>query len=132
MQTSLASKQPHLEDLRRELERPAAAVSHSWLWLAVAAALLLFSNGVNTIPLAAWLAPLFLLRFVRQQSFKIGVPLVYLLLVAAFAFQFRGMVPIPGIGYYIFLVVWGIPLVLPYLSDRFAAGKLSGIAATLV
>lgn len=132
MQTSLASKQPHLEDLRREVERPAAAVSHSWLWLAVAAALLLFSNGVNTIPLAAWLAPLFLLRFVRQQSFKIGVPLVYLLLVAAFAFQFRGMVPIPGIGYYIFLVVWGISLVLPYVIDRLAAGKLSGIAATLV
>jgi hypothetical protein len=86
MQTSLNSKEPHLEDLRHGVERPGVAVSHSWVWLAVAAALLVFSNGANTIPLAAWLSPLFLLRFVRKQSFKIGVPLVYLLLVGAFAF----------------------------------------------
>jgi apolipoprotein N-acyltransferase len=132
MQTSLASKEPHLEDLRQGVERPVLAVSHSWVWLAVAAALLLFSNGANTIPLAAWLSPLFLLRFVRQQSFKIGLPLVYLLLAGAFAFQFRGMVPIPGIGYYIFLVAWGIPLVLPYVMDRLVARKLSGLTATLV
>ncbi len=81
----------------------------SWVWLAIAAALLLFSNGANTIPLAAWLAPVFMLRFVRRQSFKVGLPVAYLLLVAVFAFQFRGMVPIPGVAYYIFLAVWGHP-----------------------
>jgi len=39
----------------------------SYLWLAVAAALFLFAAGRWAIPLAAWLAPLFLLRFVRTQ-----------------------------------------------------------------
>ena len=39
----------------------------SYLWLAVAAALFLFTGGLWVIPLAVWLAPLFLLRFVRTQ-----------------------------------------------------------------
>jgi apolipoprotein N-acyltransferase len=49
-----------------------------------------------------------------------------------FAFQFRGMVPIPGIAHYIFLVVWGIPLVVPYVIDRLLAHRLTGLTATLV
>jgi apolipoprotein N-acyltransferase len=80
--------------------------------LTIAAVLLLFSNGVDNIPLAAWLAPVFVLRFVRRQNLKVGLPVTYMLLIAAFSFQFRGMVPIPGVAYYIFLVVWGIPLVV--------------------
>jgi hypothetical protein len=70
--------------------------SSSWAWLLVSGVLLLFANGANTIPLAAWLAPVFLLRLVRTQSYRVGLPIAYLLLTAGFAFQFRGMVPIPG------------------------------------
>lgn len=104
----------------------------SWIWLAAAALLLLFANGANTVPLAAWLAPVFVLRFVRILSRKLGLPVAYLLLTAAFAFQFHGMVPIPGIAYFIFLVVWGVPLVLPYITDRLLTPRLTGLAATLV
>ena len=39
----------------------------SYLWLALAAALYLFTGGLWIIPLAAWLTSLFLLRFVRTQ-----------------------------------------------------------------
>src|SRR5260370_16117425 len=56
----------------------------------------------------------------------------YVLLVAAFAFQFRGMVAIPGVAYYIFLALLGIPLVLPSLIDRLVAHKLSCLPASLV
>jgi apolipoprotein N-acyltransferase len=42
------------------------------------------------------------------------------------------MVPIPGVGFYIFLVVWGIPLVLPYIIDRLLARRLTGLTASLV
>jgi apolipoprotein N-acyltransferase len=98
----------------------------------MAAVLLLFSNGANTISLAAWLAPVFMLRFVRGQSFKVGLPIAYVLLVAAFVSQFRGMVHIPGVGYPIFLVVWGIPLVLPYIVDRLVTHRLRGLTASLV
>ena len=37
----------------------------SWLWLACGAALLPFTGLQTTIPLAGWLAPIFLLRFTR-------------------------------------------------------------------
>jgi apolipoprotein N-acyltransferase len=100
--------------------------------LAGAAALLPFVNGASNISLAAWLAPVFLLRFVRRESPKVGLLVAYVLLVAAFAFQFRGMVPIPGVGYYIFLFAWGIPSVLPYAVDRFLGRRLPGLTASLV
>jgi len=108
------------------------AASRSWVWLAAAAVLLLFANGANTISLAAWLAPLFLLRFVRTQNYVIGLPVAYFLLTAEFAFQFRGMVPIPGTAYYVFLMVWGITLVFPYVIDRLLTHRLDGLKATLV
>jgi apolipoprotein N-acyltransferase len=132
MQTSVAYEESGMKKLPGQADRPALAASRPWIWLVIAAALLLFSNGANTIPLAAWLAPVFLLRFVRTQRLRVGLPAAYVLLVAAFTFQFRGMVPIPGIVYSIFLAIWGIPLVVPYAIDRLLAHKLSGLSASLV
>ncbi len=67
----------------------------SWIWLAPAAALLLFANGATTVPLAAWLGPAFLLRFVRSQSPRVGVPVAYILLITVFAVVDPGKPPIP-------------------------------------
>ena len=133
MQTSVADEETHTKRSSRGTGRAAVeSRPRVWVWLTIAAALLLFANGANSVPLAAWLAPVFMLRFVRGQSFKIGLPVAYVLLVTAFAFQFRGMVPIPGFAFYIFLIVWGIPLVLPYIIDRMVAHRLSGLTASLV
>lgn len=104
----------------------------AWLWLAIAAALLLFSNGADAIALAAWLAPVFLLRFVRRQRRLTGLPIAYLVVIATFAFQFRGMIPISGPRYYLFLAVFGFLIFLPYLVDRLLAHRLKGVVATLV
>jgi len=125
-------EESQVKELQRGPDRPALTEGRSWVWLAMAAALLLFSNGANNVPLAAWLAPVFMLRFVRRQGLKVGMPVAYVALVAGFAFQFRGMVPIPGVAYYIFLIVFGIPLILPYVIDRLVAHKLSGLAASFV
>jgi apolipoprotein N-acyltransferase len=130
MQTSVASKELQAGRLPQLAARP--AFSKSWLWLVVAAGLLLISNGANNIPLAAWLAPIFLLRFVRGQRAWVRLVVAYGVLVATMSFYFRGMVPIPGVGYYIFLVLWGIPMVAPYVVDRLVAHRLTGLAATLV
>jgi len=132
MQTSLTEKELPVQQLQRRTDRAALAPSSSWICLAIAAALLPFAYGVDNVPVAAWLAPVFLLRFVRAQSRKIGLPIAYIVLVATCAFQLRGMVPIPGIGYYIFFVLWGIPLALPYIVDRLVADRLTGIATSLI
>lgn len=104
----------------------------SWLALAAAAVLLLFANGANNIPLAAWLAPLFLLRFVRLQRAWLGLCVAYIVLAAAFAFQFRGMVPVPDAIYYVVMVGYALLMVLPYIADRILTPRLHGALATLV
>src|ERR1700674_2654694 len=108
MQTSVAYKETHAGELPRAGNRPSLSKSHSWFWLAIGAVLLLFSNGANNVPLAAWLAATFVLRFVREQRLAIGLPIAYALLMAGVAFQFRGVVPIPGVRYYIFLLIFGL------------------------
>jgi len=132
MQTSSDSEELRLEEWSRRTDSPAVAHSRPWLCLAAAVALLPFANGANNISLAAWLAPVFLLRFVRKESPNVGLLVAYVLLVAAFAFQFRGMVPIPGMGYYIFLFAWGVPSILPYAVDRFLGRRLPWLTASLV
>lgn len=132
MQSSTDHEQLAARETRIPLQKHAGPGYEPWICLAIAAVLLLFANGADNVPLAAWLAPVFLLRFVRCQSLRVGVPIGYALLIAAFAFQFRGMVPIPGLAYYIFLLVMGVPLVLAYVVDRLIAHRLSGLMATLV
>jgi apolipoprotein N-acyltransferase len=132
MNTSAAYKETHAGELPRLADRPALLKSQSWIWLAIGTVLLLFSNGENNVPLAAWLAPVFVLRFVRRQRVAVGLPIAYALVVAGFAFQFRGMVPIPSVIYYIFIFVFGLSLVLPYVIDRLTEPRLAGLTATLV
>src|SRR5438093_13305064 len=50
----------------------------SYLWLALGIVLLPFSMPIWTIALAAWLAPVFLLRFVRTQPLLRGMLLLLL------------------------------------------------------
>ena len=59
MQKPLVDEQHPLNVSTQQRDR--AAGSPSWIWLGIAAVLLLFSNGATTIPLAAWLAPVFIL-----------------------------------------------------------------------
>jgi|GEM_PF-89510 len=104
----------------------------SYLWLALGAALLLFTTGQWVIPLAAWLAPLFLLRFVRTQPLLFGLLLVWLVKSAGAAVAQQGIILISGVGYYVIIVFVTLVTVLPYLADRLLAPRLHGFVATLV
>ena len=102
----------------------------AYLWLFVGAGLLLFSNGRWFIPLATWLAPIFLIRFARTQPALKGLGLLLVANVLANLFFWQGIIPpvlhLPvaiGIG----VVFW-----LPYLADRLLVNRLRGFAATLV
>jgi apolipoprotein N-acyltransferase len=108
------------------------SLASPWLCFFAAVVLLLFADGRNTIALAAWLAPVFLLRFVRTQPAKTGLFLAYLTLIVTRGIAMRGMIPIPGIFYYIFLIISGVSSLLPYIADRFLARRLNGITSTLL
>ena len=101
------------------------------IWL-VGAGLSLFSNGANSIPIAAWLAPVFLLRFTRKQKSRTALFVVYLTIMATFAFQFRGMVPLPPVFYLLFLLGFCFVLTLPYIIDRLLINKLHRLLGTLI
>jgi apolipoprotein N-acyltransferase len=105
----------------------------SYLWLALGILLLAFATPRWTIPLAAWLYPVFLLRFVRTQPVLRGILLLLLASVLVSVFGLQGVLPYSGVFYY--LTVFGIVVVgllPPYLLDRVLAQRLSGLLGTLV
>ncbi len=132
MKPSVANTHLPVKEFAVEKEHGHRTHPGSWPWLAVGAGLLLFSYGAKNIPLAAWFSPIFLLRFVREQKFRVWVPVLYLTAIGAIAFQLRGMVPIPGLGYAIFLAISGIQFLIPYLVDRWLVPRIRGLPATLV
>src|SRR4051794_15424918 len=69
----------------------------SWVWLLVGAALLSVASLQTLVPVAAWLAPVFLLRFVRTQRALVGLPAVAVATCLAMLVALRdGFLPIPG------------------------------------
>lgn len=102
------------------------------IYLGAASILLLGANGRNTIAVAAWLAPIFLLRFVRTRPPRLGLPLAWLVLTGAFAFQFRGMVPVPPVFYIVIAVAYGLIQTIPFVFDRLLSHRITGFSSTLV
>jgi apolipoprotein N-acyltransferase len=105
----------------------------SYLWLALGILLFAFSNFRWTIPLAAWLYPVFLLRFVRTQPLLRGMLLLLLAGVLVSVIVLQGVIPYQGVFYY--LTVFGTAVVgflPPYLLDRVLARRLGGLLGTLM
>jgi apolipoprotein N-acyltransferase len=104
----------------------------SYLWLAIAAVLFVFTSVRWTIPLAAWFAPLFLLRFVRTQRALPGLLLAWLVRAVVAAVVLQGIILYPNIVYYPLVVLLTGLTMLPYLADRLITPRLGGFFATLV
>jgi apolipoprotein N-acyltransferase len=105
----------------------------SYLWLLLAFGLSLFAmNGSWDFPLAAWLYPLFLLRFTRsRRPFKafLYASLVNAVAACVLAFQIGFGMVIPIL---VAVVVMAVFMSLPYLIDRLVSPRFSGIVSTLI
>jgi apolipoprotein N-acyltransferase len=103
----------------------------AWLWLIIGATLIAFASLQPSLPLAAWLAPVFLLRFVRTRRARVGLSLVGLAQCVALGINwYIGMAPasllaIPG-------VIVGLLYTCGYAVDRLLAPRLSGLARALI
>jgi len=102
----------------------------SSLWLAIAFLLAVFAQAKAAIPLAAWLAPILLLRFVRSQKVLRGMLLAYLVTVAAFVIGNWNLTD--PILFSLVGIVLGLLTLFPYLADRLITPRLHGFVATLV
>ena len=106
-----------------------------WHWTALlvtGTTLMLFANGRHSVAIAAWLAPIVLLRFVRSQPVGRGLLVAWLVLSGTFAYQFLDMVPLPAVWYVVLALVYGLAETLPFMADRLVARRLGGFRATLV
>jgi apolipoprotein N-acyltransferase len=105
----------------------------SWLWLAIAAVLFVFANGMYRLPLAGLLAPLFLIRFLRTRKVGAGYVLMMLALMAANIVAWWDLMPnFTTPVRIIFGLMTGLLYTVPFLLDRVLVSRLSGFAATLV
>lgn len=93
---------------------------------------LYFANGIHATLFAAWLAPIFLLRFSRTTRKRFALPLLALVAAAATWAGFKDLMPLGEDEAIALGVGSGVTVAIIFLIDRLVAPKLSGIAATLV
>lgn len=105
----------------------------SYLWLAMAAVFLLFSNGRWVIPLAAWLFSPMMMRFLREQRPLRGLALGAITYVLAGLITNSGTREIfSGMSYFPVAAACSLLFFLPFVADRLIAHRVRGILATLV
>jgi len=104
----------------------------SYLWLALGIVLFAFVSPRWTIPLAAWLFPIFLLRFVRTQRLLRAMLLLLLAETLVLVFELQGVLLASGVFYYLSIFGGVVLGTLPYLLDRVLARRLGGLLGTLV
>lgn len=102
------------------------------LWLAAGGILAALCSGTGAIPVAGWLAPVFLLHYARTTFSFTGYLTMWIVLYTAVAIANRGVLPLSGSPYFGVIAAETTVLLLPYLADHFFAPKLSGLAATLI
>ena len=99
-----------------------------WLWLLIGFALLPFTANRVVFPLAAWVAPVFLLRFERVS--RRGGPALWLIFAAYTTAGVIDLIGIPGRGLDLLLGLTLFPLfravrfTLPYVTDRLLGARL--------
>jgi apolipoprotein N-acyltransferase len=104
----------------------------SWLYLLAAFTLLCFANGRWHLPVATWLAPIFLVLFIKGQPLRWGLSLGLLAQLLAFFVNWRGMIPVPGLWYYLVAGIYAVVYFLPFVVDRLCLHLLSGFRSTLI
>lgn len=100
-----------------------------WIWFGLGTALLPFAPFQTVVPIAAWLAPILLLRFARSKPARIWVPAIASSGYLATVVGTRGF--FPGSTGLVMGVV-GMAVVLPYAFDRWLSPQMGGVARTLV
>ena len=109
----------------------------TWLWLLVGFGLLPFTIVQTMIPLAAWLAPIFLLRFARTaRRASVALSLIFLAQAIGNLIALRGGGDVGNImavfGLILFSPFRGVVSTLPYAADRLLGSRLDEKTRTLM
>ena len=104
----------------------------TWLWLLIGFLFLPFAAWQTVIPLAAWLAPIFLLRFSRlSRRALVALPLIFLAFAAGNTITSRGLA-FNLLGFLGNNLLKALLWTLPYAADRLIGSRLKGWTRLLV
>ena len=84
------------------------------------------------MPLAAWLAPVFLLHFTQGAQPVNGILWVWISLFFALSVANRDVIPLQGAAFFAVVAAMATTMTLPFISDRLLAPQLSVFLSTLV
>src|SRR3972149_10958843 len=91
----------------------------SYLWLIIGAILALFANGNWIVPIATWLYPIFIIRFLRGQKRIWGIILCALAFTGINILAWQDMIPLSAFLTYAETTAFGNLFSLPFLADKF-------------
>jgi apolipoprotein N-acyltransferase len=122
-----------MEASRARVEGRAQVLGPPLIWLAIGVVTSMFAVGGRwDIALAAWVAPIFLLRFVRISSPLVAIPVIWLASVANslfWAIELSDTMTAPD---YIIALVFGAIFALPYVVDRLLVPRLGVLGKLMV
>ncbi len=105
---------------------------YSYIYLLIGFIFLFFFNGRWILPIASFIAPLFLIRFLRFQKPFIGFLILILIGWISNILIWKGMNPMSGFFYYFIMFMMSVFTSLIFLLDKLYAQKIKGILSTLV
>ena len=105
---------------------------HSYAYLLIGFVFLFFFNGRWILPIAAFIAPVFLIRFFRFQKPLKGFLIIVIAGWISNIFIWKGMMPMSGFFYYFLMFMMSVFTSLTFLIDRVYSQKFKGIISTLV
>jgi apolipoprotein N-acyltransferase len=103
-----------------------------FLWLGLGVALLLVANARWILPLATWFFAIgWLVFFDRSRRFS-GLAIGFLVYVLVHFVIWWGIIPAPGVLYYLIAATYAAAYFLPFLAHRLFASDVTAFRATLV
>jgi apolipoprotein N-acyltransferase len=105
---------------------------YSFIWLIIGTIISLFANGKWLFPLAAWFAPVFLIRFSRTQKPLNGFLFISAATSITGIIAWKNAIPLNGAPYYIIIVIGALFGAILFLIDRMIAPRIDGFASTLI
>ncbi len=105
----------------------------NWLWLLVGAVAVPFIPAQTPIALAAWIAPIFLLRFSRTTHPLIAIPSIMLVFFVGSLIAYRnGFLPGEPADSYVLIAGIAIAYTILFILDKVLARYFTGLLRTLI
>jgi apolipoprotein N-acyltransferase len=105
---------------------------YSYIYLIIGFVFLFFHNGRWIIPIAAFITPIFLIRFLRFQKPVLGFLMIVVAGWVSNIFILKGMLPMSGVFYYFVTLMISVFTSLTFLIDRIYTQKIKGFISTLI